>query len=287
MVELITTWMGTGQVNEVVNGEVVNISRYIANGHTTFNVVNAMVFLIFLPFLVKVAIALSPKQGEEEDAFRLPKFDNRFVDNPIAALAQVRGEVIRMSQAAEVTLRNTLRCLETKDQKKLSKWRWYENHLDSMQTAIITYLTKIFQADVNDSEAKEISSLIRMTNNIERIGDSVENIAIRTEDIAEEKIRFTPYALSDLKKISSLVTEFLNLVTEGMRHMPDNFMQRSQSLEDDIDVTREEMRQEHITRLRSGTCANEAGLVFTDMLSDFEKIGDYCYNIAQAVAGIK
>jgi len=64
-------------------------------------------------------------------------------------------------------------------------------------------------------------------------------------------------------------------------------MKQAQILEDNIDFMREEMRQDHIERLRSGTCTNEPGLMFSDMLSNFEKMGDYCYNIAQAVARIK
>ena len=287
IIELITGQLGAGPVNSVVNGEVVNVARYIANGHTLFNVLNASVFLIFLPLLIKVAIKLSPKHEEPEDLYRLPNFGDRFVDTPIAALAKARSEIIRMSETAIITFKNTIDCIENRNYSRLSKWKRIENHLDAMQKEITAYLTKIYQSEVNESEAKEISSLMRMTNNIERIGDSVENIAQLMEDYLENDLKFTPAAMTDINKISGQVTNFLNLVTKGMQKHNENFMNEADSLENSIDHMRENMRQNHISRLRSGDCALDPGLVFIDMLTNFEKIGDYCFNIAEAVAGLK
>ena len=159
--------------------------------------------------------------------------------------------------------------------------------MDATQKEITAYLTRIYQSEVNESEAKEISSLMRMTNNIERIGDSVENIAQLLEDYIESDLKFTPSAITDIKTISDQVTNFLNLVTKGMQNHNENFMNEADSLENTIDHMRENMRQGHISRLRSGDCALDPGLVFIDMLTNFEKIGDYCFNIAEAVAGLK
>jgi len=269
IIEFITGQLGAGPANSVVNGEVVNVARYIANGHTIFNVLNASVFLIFLPLLIKVAIKLSPKHEEPEDIYRLPNFGDRFIDTPIAALAKARSEIIRMSETAIITFKNTINCIEDRNYNRLSKWK------------------RIYQSEVNESEAKEISSLMRMTNNIERIGDSVENIAQLMEDYIENDLKFTPAAMTDIKKISGQVTNFLNLVTKGMQSHNENFMNEADSLENSIDHMRENMRQDHISRLRAGDCALDPGLVFIDMLTNFEKIGDYCFNIAEAVAGLK
>ncbi len=287
IIEFITGQLGAGPVNSAVDGEVVNVARYIANGHTVFNVLNASVFLIFLPLLIKVAIKLSPKHEEPEDIYRLPNFGDRFIDTPIAALAKARSEIIRMSETAIITFKNTINCIEDRNYNMLSKWKRIENHLDAMQKEITAYLTRIYQSEVNESEAKEISSLMRMTNNIERIGDSVENIAQLMEDYLESDLKFTPAAMTDIKKISDRVTTFLNLVTKGIQHHDETFMIEADSLENSIDHMREKMRHDHISRLRSGDCALDPGLVFIDMLTNFEKIGDYCFNIAEAVAGLK
>ncbi|MBI9087403.1 MAG: Na/Pi cotransporter family protein [Desulfobacterales bacterium] len=287
-VEKATLFMGAGSIAPDADGDMANIGRYIANGHTLFNVVNALVFLIFMPWLIKLAVLISPKEEEgERDDFRMPNFDSRFIDNPIAALTQVRAEVIRMAETAMTTLQNTLDSLQNKDSKRLKKWRVYENHLDAVQKEITAHLTRIYQGDVNEAEAREISSLIRMTNNVERIGDSVENIAIMAEDIIENDIDFSQNAMDDVKNLSNQVVAFLKLVIKGMHRSGPNFMRDAQTIEDNIDFMREEMRQSHIDRLRKGTCTNAPGLMFSDILSNFEKMGDYCYNIAEGIAGIK
>jgi phosphate:Na+ symporter len=84
---------------------------------------------------------------------------------------------VRMSQTATEMFKKMISCLEERDIKKLSRWRSVEGFLDSMRREITTYLTKIYQGEVNEAEAKEISSLMRMANNIERIGDSAEDVA--------------------------------------------------------------------------------------------------------------
>ncbi|MFH1983010.1 MAG: Na/Pi cotransporter family protein [Pseudomonadota bacterium] len=288
LIEWSTGALGSGPVSQVVDGDLVNVPRYIANGHTTFNVINAMVFLIFLPMLIKVATFLSPREHEEDiDLLRHPQLDDRFLDNPIAALTQVRGEIIRMAQIALITLKNTVEALEQRDPKKLSKWQRYESHLDLMQKEINAYLTRLFQNGVNESEAKEISSMIRMSNNIERVGDAVENIAQMAEEITEANITFSDDAMSDVKVLSNQAVAFVMLIIEGIQKKGPNFMVNAQTIEDNIDFMREEMRQNHICRLRDGVCSNEPGLMFSDILSNFEKIGDYCYNVAQGVAGVK
>lgn len=287
IVEFATQNMGAGPVNQLVNGEAVNVSRYIANGHTIFNALNALFFLMVLPWLTQVAILLSGKQRDVEIGYAPPQFDNRFIDSTIGALAQVRKEIVQMSGLCMKTLVNTVNCLTHKNLKKLGKWKRYEDLLDSYQREIIIYLVHISQGDVNAAEAQEISSLMRMTNNIERIGDSIENVAIMTENIIEEDTVFTPQALEDIDKISKEVIKFLQYVTKGIQHEPEDFMKQAQILEDEIDFLREEMRQEHIKRLSLNQCGGEAGLMYSDMLSNFEKMGDYCYNIAEAVAGLK
>jgi len=286
-IKFVTMFMFEGPLDQVVEGDIVNVARYIANGHTLFNVINGTIFLIFLPLLIKVAVLLSPKEDPAEDIYRMPNFSTKFDDTPIAALAKTRSEIIRMSDVAANTLEDTILRIEDRDYKKLSKWKRIEDYLDDMQLEITSYLSRLYQSDLSQSEAKEISSLMRMTNNIERIGDSVENIAQLTETIIENNITFTSYAKADLKTISDQTIAFLDLVTDGIHNPIENFMVKADEMENSIDRMREDMRQGHVSRLRSGECGIDPGLVFIDLLMNFEKIGDYCFNIAQAVVGIK
>lgn len=287
LVETLTLALGAGPVDQVVGEDVVNIARYIANGHTMFNVINASFFLIVLPWLIKIAVLLSPKEEEDIDYFRLPNFGDRLIDTPIAAIVEARSEILRMAETAQYTFRKTVKRLIDRDYKKLAKWRQVENHLDDMQREILAYLTRIYQSDVSESEAKEVSSLMRMTNNIERIGDSVENIAQAIEDMIETGLIFTDQAKTDLNQLVDKVSEFMVLITSAMRQRPTNFMNMAESIENTIDAMRERYRDDHIQRLRSNECGLDQGLVYVSLLTNLEKIGDYCFNIAEAVAGRK
>jgi phosphate:Na+ symporter len=287
LVETATLGLGAGPVDQVVGDDLVNVGRYIANGHTLFNVINASFFLLVLPWLIRVAIWLSPKEEEDLDYYRLPTFGDRIIDTPIAAIVETRSEILRMAETAKYTFRKTTKRLKDRDYKKLAKWRQVENHLDDMQREIVAYLTRIYQSGVSESEAKELSSLMRMTNNIERIGDSVENIAQAIEDMIETNLTFTEQAMADMDKLVGKVAEFMDLISSAMRQRPANFMNRADSLENAIDAMREKYRDDHIQRLRSNECGLDQGLVYVNLLTNLEKIGDYCFNIAEAVAGKK
>ena len=287
LVGFITRHMGTGSAETVVNGEAVNVARYIANGHSLFNVINAVIFLIFMPVLVKLSILLSPKPKVEEDMYRLPDFSNRFIDSPIAALASVRSEIVRMSQTASEMFKSVVSCIEDRDIKKLGRWRSVEGFLDAMRKEITSYLTRLFQGEVNESEAKEISSLMRMTNNIERIGDSTEEISQLIERFIENNMQFTSMAQEDLKKIIDRVIVFLDLITKGIKAGNEGIMEEALDIETSINDLRENLRQDHINRLRCGDCSIDPGLLYIDMLENFEKMGGYCFNVAQAIAGVK
>jgi len=287
LIGLITRHMGVGSAETVVNGESIHAARYIANGHTLFNVLNVIIFLIFMPVLVKLSILLSPKPKIDENIYRMPDIGDRFIDSPIAALPAVRSEIVRMSQAAAEMFKNLISCIEERDIKKLDHWRRVESFLDSMKREIIIYLTKLYQGEVNESEAKEISSLMRMVNNIERIGDAAEDVAQLIERFIENRMQFTSMAQEDLKRITGRVLEFLDLITQGIREGHEEIMEQAMNIENSINDMRESMRQDHINRLRCGDCSIDPGLLYIDMLANFEKMGGYCFNVAQAVAGVK
>jgi phosphate:Na+ symporter len=158
--------------------------------------------------------------------------------------------------------------------------------MDAMQKSIIGYLTTIFQGEVNEPEAIEVSEMMRITNNLERIGDSLENASKILERIYDHNIVLSEGAIQDLKAISGEVETFLTLVIREMRTATPGFMPRAAAQEDLVDQMREKMRYDHIERLRAGNCSVDAGVLFISLLSNFEKMGDYCFNIATGVSRV-
>jgi len=282
--------MDIGRPDLVVNGQQPNMGRYIANAHTGFNVVNAMFFLLVLPYLVKVSIWLTPhkKEDRELDEFRHIKFiDSRYIDTPDVAIAQARAEVVRMGEAVLRMYSDVVYSLKDRKLKELSKWRKREDTIDNLQREIIQFLVKVVQRPISADESKEVTSLMRMANNLERAGDGVENIAELLEELIEQNLHLSEGGLHDYEVISGKVGEFLEVVVDAIRREDKEIMGLAQELEEEIDRMREDMRGNYIMRLQSGACTVDPGLILVDMLTAFEKIGDFCYNVSQAVAGLK
>lgn len=264
--------------------EYPHVGRYLANGHTLFNLVNAIFFLIFLPVLIRAAIWLSPKDHGAHDAlFRIPVFDQQVDDNPVAALAQVRGEIHHMSQTVQAAYHNALECLEKRDHRTIRQRQRFEDQINEMHKAIATFLAKTMQSEINEAQSNDIAEQMRVVNNLERIGDAVEALGLLCEDIVDKELKFNEKAMGDLFILAAKVDEFLKLISNALTKEPDSLMAQAEDMERTIDSMRETMRDAHIERLKIGKCGIEGGLAFINLLARLEKIGDYCYSIARSV----
>ncbi len=287
---MTSSLMDIGSPDLLVGGERPNIGRYIANAHTAFNLVNALFFLIFLGYLVRMTSWLVPeKKGERDlDEFRHIKFiDSRYIDTPDVAIAQARAEIVRMGEAVEKMYAEVVHSLKKRKLKELSDWRKREDTIDHLQKEIIQFLVHVVQKPISVEESKEVASLMRMANNLERAGDGIENIAELLEELIEQDLHLSDGGLHDYEVISTEVGKFLALVVDGIRREDKEIMPLAQEFENEIDRMREDMRGNYIMRLQSGVCTVDPGLILVDMLTAFEKIGDFCYNVSQAVAGLK
>ncbi|MDD5204668.1 MAG: Na/Pi cotransporter family protein [Desulfobacterales bacterium] len=290
VVWLTSGLMEIGPPDLLREGQRPNIARYLANSHTLFNVINALFFLLMLPLLVKAAIWLTPINKEEaglDELYHIKYIDFKYIDTPSVALAQARAEILRMGQTVQLMYQDVVGSLKQRQTKKLALWRKREDALDNLQKEITQFLVRVMQGSIMDEESREVVSLMRMVNNLERIGDGVEHIAHLIEDLIEEKLYFSEEGLRDYDAISQKVKEFLDLVVEAIRSEDKGVMQRALEMEVLIDSMREEMKTNHLGRLQCGICSVDPGLILVDMLAVFEKMGDFCYNIAQGVAGIK
>jgi len=286
---LTTHLLSIGSPDFLLEGQKPYISRHIANAHTLFNVVNAVFFLLILPFLVKFAIWLTPRGKKEyvEELYHIKYLDRRYLDSPEVALVQARQEIIRMGEEAQIMFDEVIGALKIRNTKNLAKWREREDVLDNLQKEITDFLVKVMQQNIVVEESKEITSLLRMTNNIERIGDELEDIAAALENMIEQKLYFSEYAIADYETISSEAREFLQLVLKGIKNENKGIMSEAVRLVNNINRMTEDMKTSHQERLFEGTCEIDRGMIFTEILDAFEKMGGFCYNLAQAVAGVK
>ncbi len=290
VVWLTSSLLGMGTPDFVIDGQMPNIARYIANFQTIFNVITALFFLMVLPYVVKAAIWFTPHKREVnglDELHHIKYLDSKYIDIPSMALGQARAEIIRMGEAVQLMYDDVIHCLKERKLKELSKWRKREDALDALQREITQFLVRVMQGSISDEESREVRSLIRMTNNLERIGDATENIAELIEDLIEQNLSLSEDALKDYEEISGEARNFLSLAVDGMRNEDKEIMQKAREIEERINSMDEEMKGEHLMRLQSGVCTVDPGLIFVNILTAFEKMGGFCYNISQAVAGLK
>ncbi len=228
VVWLTSTTLGIGPPDLIVGEEKPNIARHIANSHTLFNVVNALFFLMVLPYLVKVAIWLTPHKEEADldELHRIKYMDSGFIDTPTVAIEQAKAEIIRMGESVQLMYDDVINSLEPRKLKKLAKWRKREDAIDILQKEITKFLIQVGQKNIMHEESREISSLLRMTNNLERIGDSIENVAELIEELIEQNLTLSEGGMNDYKEISKGVRKFIDFTIDSMKQEDINLMDR-------------------------------------------------------------
>jgi len=286
----LTSLMGMGPPDVVISGQRPNIARYIANFQTIFNVVTSLFFLMILPYVVRIAIWLTPGKEKEEgldELHHIKYVDPKFVEIPSMALEQASLEIVRMGEAVQRMYDEVIQSLEERDLKKLLKWRKREDALDVLQREITQFLVRVMQGRISPEESKEVRSLIRMTNNLERIGDATDEIAGLTAELIEQNLYISDEAIKDYKEISNEALKFLTCVVNAMKHGDEQIMTVSQEIEGNVMRLAEKMKENHLHRLQSAVCTVDSGLIFVKILTAFERMGRFCYNISQAVAGLR
>ena len=267
-------------------GDKPFIARHIANTHTMFNIVNTIIFLPLVGVLAKLSTVVI--RGREEDMeFHLKYLDNRVLSTPPIALAQARSETRRMSQIAQEMVDETLLFLQDNDLKKIPGLEKNEDLTDVLQKEITDFLVKLSQKSITQETSQEVASMMNMVNDLERVGDHCENLWNLNQRKLDQKITFSEIAMNEISEISDLTREFLATIVQALEDKNTGILDEAYRLEDGIDDIEERLRNNHIKRLNTGECTVNSGLIFIDMLHNFEKIGDHTYNFAKAVVGKK
>lgn len=267
-------------------GDKPYIARHIANAHTIFNVANCLIFIPLVGVLARISTHLIPGKAEDEE-LRLIYLDNRVLSTPPIAIAQARDETHRMAEVAYTMFDDTMKILFENDMKKAESVLKREEMMDILQKEIIKFVSRLSQQPITPEISREITSIIHMANNLERIADHSENLVGFFQKKYENNFSFSHTAMDDIKIISDELKRFLSFVIDGMINRDRQILSKAADFESKIDEMEDTMRDAHISRLNSGDCEVEPGLIFADILTNFEKIGDHSYNIAEAVVGKK
>lgn len=263
---------------------VAALGRNVACAHILFKTFLVLVCFPLINLLVSMAKKIIPDEKEDLDdsAYHL-EFIGPTLPNPTVAILVAVREMERMGYMAIDNMNLALDCLLLKDEKKIEQVYETEKYIDFLNRSISEYLVKINQNSLPMGDAKMISAYFNVLNDIERIGDHAENIVEIIPDFAGNDLEFPIKSAIELKEMmdvaNKLLRESINMfVTGNMAHMNE-----ITALEEEIDQMERNLSNAHIRRLERGDCSPEAGIYFTDVVSDIERVCDHGMNIAFAL----
>ena len=262
-----------------------NVSSFnIAVVHTIFNVVATIIMFPFINLLEKLAYLVIKDTEEKEEVQML---DERILNTPSVALEQSRNVTNKMCEKTIKAIMLSLDVFKSYDEAKAEKVRTYETMVDAYEDRIGSYLWKLNSRNLSETDSKCISELLHVIGDFERISDHAMNIIEISEELHSKKIEFSNDAYEEMMVLIHAITDILNMTAKSFENNDVELAHQVEPLEEVIDRLRLEMRNRHIQRLKDGKCTMELGFVFTDLLTELERVSDHCSNIAVCMIQIE
>lgn len=263
----------------------LNPKMTIAFAHGTFNVTNTLIQLPFIGVLAFIVTKLIPGEDSVIE-YKAKHLDPMFIEqSPSIALGQAKEEVIRMGQFAIKGLENSRDFLQTDLQKYSDTALSIEDAINNLDRKITDYLIRLSSTPLSVGESEIHSTLMDTVRDIERIGDHFENIVELNEFKVTNKVKLTDDAIKDLENMFTLTITTVIEAIDALDHNDKELARDVVKKEEEIDQMERKLRKKHILRLNDGICTGQAGIVFVDIVSNLERIGDHAVNIAEAVLG--
>ena len=265
-----------------------DMSKQIANMHTIFNITTTIILLPFGTYLAKLAEKILPER-EEANHFSLSDEFRRGSIN-LGAIAVhtdlLKQEIDKMVEISRANVNRAYGAVLESDTKALKMITEQEETLDKLNKEISQYISKILVHNNNKQNVAEIEQYFLITGNAERIGDHALNIAGYTEVIKNKSIEFSKGAKEEIAEMQQITELALKTALDNDKERI-NWLFEVEELEEQMDEMTNRYRERHLERMRKGECSEEACILYSELLTDFERIGDHILNIAQAFAKIK
>ncbi len=255
----------------------------IAVAHGSYNVMNTIIQFPFIGVLAWIVTKLVP--GEDTIIEHKPKHLDPLViqKSSTIALEQAKAEVVRMGEFAYQGLDETLKYLTTSETKHADLAIQIEGAINNLDRKITEYLVDISADSMTKPERDKHSFLLNTVRDIERIGDHFENIIELIDYRVSNKVIFTEQALEDLNNMYNLALLTVKQAIRSLDHVDKEAALEVVRKEEQLDDMERKFRKNHIIRVNEGLCDATAGIVFVDILSNLERIGDHAMNIAEEI----
>jgi phosphate:Na+ symporter len=274
---------------DISNGEAATLG--LSAFHTVFNLTNVFLLIWFVPLLVKLAERTVKSKGEDDEVFKLEYIAGGITSTPELSLLEAKKEVAKFSELAFKMHHKTKDLINEADDKKRSKLikkiGKYEEITDRLETEIAIYLSNVSAGELSDQSSSELRSMFSTTNDLERIGDIYFEIAKAIEKKSETKLWFDQKQRDNLNDLMDEVeVAFEQMIKNLNGTYADIDMDQARVMEKAINELRNKVRKKHLKSMEKKEYNAQSGLVYSNIFSSIERVGDHIINVSEAASGI-
>ena len=281
-------------LTELIESLVPGAMAQIAVMHVVFNLATTILLIPFGDSLARLATRILPNTTEDKregDAGMrlayLTPVNAGGKDGGLGVSAivvdQLRNELHRMLEMARQNVDTSFKAVLYKDVKPLERVEQREQYIDFLNKEISRYISHLIAIETNERGSKVVSCLFAISGNIERIGDHADNLAGYTKMLVSQDIAFSKSALEEVRQMRDLSLRAVSALFSAEAGQQEWLTQVAQ-VEQKIDDMTASFRRDQLVRMRDGTCSDEACILYSELLTDFERIGDHVLNIAQELS---
>ena len=264
-----------------------DVARQFANMHLVFNLVSTALLLPCGGLIVKLVNVILPDKGGDAEGVRYLKYLNPNMLSPNlsigvqALIKALANEIGRMLVMAGGNVQKSFAAVLDNNEDIQNEINQTEEYIDYLNKEISFYISHIMVFTLEEEDAVTMSALFKITGNIERMGDHATNIAGYANLLEDKGLRLSDKAQAEVREMMKITEEaYATLI--GTK--PNSVHIRMAQIEQKIDDMTDDYREHQLERLKSGVCSGEACVVYSEMLTDFERLGDHMLNVAEAAA---
>lgn len=245
--------------------------------HTLFNLVNTIVLIPFKKAIYKLC-ELTVKG--DNDKTHTVFLDERLFTNSALAVSECHRLTNEMAEHARDSLTKAIGLISSYKAETAQYIRENEELIDKYEDKLGTYLVRLSNNELSENLSHSIARMLHSIGDFERIGDHALNICKVAEEMHNKNIHFSDEAKKEIAVITNAVTEILNMTVDSFINDDIELASHVEPLEQVIDTLNKKLKARHVARLQSGECTIELGFVFTDLLTNYERVSDHCSNVA-------
>ncbi len=278
-------------VNAIVHFDFLDMTMTpitIAMLNTVFRLATVIILFPFIKWIEKFVFKLVKDSAEDrEDQADFDLLEERFINYPALAIGQSHTAASGMVKKARKNIQRALGLFEEYSDDRYKKIQEKENLIDKYEDKLGSYLMQLTGRDMTENQSKQVSILLHTISDFERLGDHAVNLSKSANELHEKKIGFSEEAVYELSVLRDAVREILDLTVNSFSDDDIYTAIKVEPLRELINVLCNELKSRHITRLKNGKCEMKQGFAFNNILTDFERIGAHCSNVAVALLEVE